>query len=371
MIKTEIGKAAVECNRKEKNEKIGTCLVLTAWFTTMFLTDIVFGYTLMKRIDGTLSLVFLFCTTLITLIPTSGKRTLLRWLTIFNLIFISSFPLFFNSLGIPVEVLLVRQVITLLFATLIGPYFVHPKLFAFFLILLYNAACFYYPILRLRELDLMMGYIVITYSFTLFFSYFFLDILRMNITQVALLLSAKKNAEDMALKDELTRAYNRRYCENLLKTLIEDETEKTMLFIDLEDYQKICQAHGHLVGDAFLKRSTQAIMACIRSCDVVARFGGNQFVVFLENSDYQLAISISKRVSKAISEVIPEFNSIPIGVTKVIPGITRQAVLVNADTALFRAKHAGTEQIGVVDPANPRLESEYWSESAPGIEAIL
>ncbi|MDO9507762.1 MAG: diguanylate cyclase [Thermovirgaceae bacterium] len=363
MTQVEMGKVAVEYQQQQRKQKVCTCLILSGWFATLFLTDILFGYPLMKRLDGILALAYLACAPLTAMLFPSRKRSFPGVLAIANLILISSFPLFFTRLGIPVEVLLLRQVMTLLFSTLIGPYFIQPKGFAFFLILLYNAACFYYPILRLRELDLMMGYIVVTYSFTLLFSYFFLDILRMNVTHVSSLLSAKKNAEDMALRDELTGVYNRRYCDNLLRILIENETEKTLLFIDLDDYQNICQAHGHLVGDSFLKKSASAIGECIRSGDVAARFGGNQFVVVLDSGDIPLALSISKRIRKALGEIIPEFTSVSIGVTKIIAGITQQAVLVNADTALFRAKSGGIEQIAVVDPANPRMESEHWPDT--------
>jgi len=52
-------------------------------------------------------------------------------------------------------------------------------------------------------------------------------------------------------------------------------------------------------------------------------------------------------------------------VTRIIPGITQQAVLVNADTALFRAKSSGLEQIAVVDPDNPRMETEHWPGGNP------
>lgn len=361
MTQVEKGNIAVEHQQEQRKRKVCTCLVLSGWFATMFLTDIIFGYPLMKLLDGILALVYLASAPVSAMTFPARKHSPLAWLAILNLILISSFPLIFNHLGMPVAVLLLRQVMTLLFSTLIGPYFIKPKGFAFFLILLYNAMCFYYPILIIRELDLMMGYIVVTYSFTLLFSYFFLDILRMNITHVSSLISAKKNAEDMALKDELTGIYNRRYCENLLRVLIENETEKTILFIDLDDYQGICQAHGHLVGDAFLKKSAQAITDCVRAGDVAARFGGNQFVVVLDSGDTSLAMSISKRIRKMIGEVIPEFTTVSIGITKIIPGITQQAVLVNADTALFRAKHDRLGNIAVVDPANPRVEAEHWS----------
>ena len=171
-------------------------------------------------------------------------------------------------------------------------------------------------------------------------SYFFLDILRMNLGHVSSLISAKKDAENMALRDDLTGVYNRRYCDNLLRVLTENETEKALLFIDLDDYQNVCQAHGHLVGDAYLKRSAEAVLESVRSGDIVSRFGGNQFVVVLDSGDLSLAETVARRIRKAVGEVIPEFRSVSVGVTKIIPGITQQAVLVNADTALYRSKHS-------------------------------
>lgn len=365
MTQVEMGKVAVEFQRQQRRRKLVTCLVLAGWFATMFLTDVLFGYTFMQKIDGALALAYLACAPATAMLFPFHKRSALAWLAILNLILISSFPVFFVHLGIPVEIILLRQVMTLLFSTLIGPYFIQPKGFAFFLILLYNAACFYYPILHLRELDMMMGYIVVTYSFTLLFSYFFLDILRMNVTHVSSLLTAKKNAEDAALRDDLTGVYNRRYTDNLLRILIENETDRTLLFIDLDDYQNVCQAHGHLVGDAFLKKSANAILECVRSADVVSRFGGNQFAVILDSGDIPLAVSIARRIRKSVGEVIPEFTSVPIGVTRIISGITQQAVLVNADTALFRAKHSSLDQVAVVDPANPHLEAEHWPNTEP------
>lgn len=363
MTQVEMGKTSLEYQQQQRKRKICTCLVLAGWFATMLLTDILFGYHLMTRLDGILATLYLICAPLTAMIFPYKKRSTLGWLVILNLILISSFPIFFRNLGIPLDILLLRQVMTLLFTTLIGPYFIQPKAFSFFLILFYNAASFYYPILRTGEIDLMLGYIVVTYSFTLLFSYFFLNILRMNVTHISSLLSSKKNAEDMALKDELTGVFNRRYCDNLLRVLIEDESEKTLLFIDLDDYQNICKAHGHLVGDAFLKKSAQAIANCVRSGDVVARFGGNQFMVVLDSQDLHLALSKAKQMRRAVAEVIPEFTNVSVGVTKIIAGITQQAVLVNADTALFRAKSSGLEKVSVVDPANPRMDPEHWPKA--------
>jgi diguanylate cyclase (GGDEF)-like protein len=368
MDQGEMGRTAAEFQQQYRKRKIATCLVLSGWFATMYLTDRLFGYGAIRQIDGILAMIFLASTTVVALASSLKKRSFLGLMAIASLLLVSSFPLFYTRLGMPVSVILLRQVMTLLFCSLIGPYFVKPKGFAFFLVLLYNAACFYYPILKVRDLDEIMAYIIVTYSFTLLFSYFFLDILRMNVGQVSTLLAARKNAENMALKDDLTGVYNRRYCDNLLRVLTENETEKALLFIDLDDYQNVCQAHGHMVGDAYLKRSAEAILESVRSGDIVARFGGNQFVVILDSGDIPLAETVARRIRKAVGEVIPEFEAASIGITKIIPGITQQAVLVNADTALYRSKNSPMANIAVVDPDNPRIEPEHWPDPDIGLQ---
>lgn len=368
MDQGDMGKTALEFQGQQRKRKIATCLVLSGWFATMYLTDRLFGYGAVTLVDGILAVAYLASIIIVAIASSPKKRSFLGLMAMASLLFVSSFPLFFTRLGIPVSVILLRQVMTLLFCALIGPYFVKPKGFAFFLVLLYNAACFYYPVLKIRELDEMMVYIIVTYAFTLLFSYFFLDILRMNVGHVSTLLAARRNAENMALKDDLTGVYNRRYCDNLLRVLTENETEKALLFIDLDDYQNVCQAHGHLVGDAYMKRSAEAILESVRTGDIVARFGGNQFVVVLDSSDIPLAETVARRVRKAVGEVIPEFKAASIGVTKIIPGITQQAVLVNADTALYRSKHSPMANIAVVDPANPRMEPEHWPDPDMGIQ---
>lgn len=363
MEQSEMGKAAVVFNKQHRRRRIATCLVLSGWYATMFVTDILFGYHPVDRVDLALALVLFACSFAAAPVPSTRKRSFLGLSALAGLLLMSSSPLFFTALGIPSSILLLRHVMTLFFCVLVAPYFLKPRGFAFFLVLLYNALCFYYPVLRTRELDETMAYVIVTYSFSLLFAYFFMDILRMNLDHVSSLIAAKRDAEDRALRDDLTGVYNRRYCDNLLRVLIENETEKALLFIDLDDYQNIYQVHGHLVGDAYLKRSAEAILESIRSGDVVSRFGGNQFVVVLDSSDLSLAETVARRIIEAVGEVIPEFGAISVGATKVIPGITQQAVLVNADMALYRSKRSPSGGISIVDPANPRIEPDHWPET--------
>jgi diguanylate cyclase (GGDEF)-like protein len=205
---------------------------------------------------------------------------------------------------------------------------------------------------------MILAYVVIIYSFTLLFSYFFLDILRMNVTQISLLIKAHKQAEKMATKDALTDVYNRGYFDNFIKSLVEDDAEKVLLFISLDEYKKVVENHGYLVGDTYLKKTAAMLAEKIRSEDMLARFGGEEFVIVLDNPSLDLGRTVARRILSSMKEITPEYPRASIGITKIIPGITYQAALVNADTALFRAKNS--DGLALVDPENPQVEPIHW-----------
>lgn len=343
---------------RQKIRKLSNCLVFAAWFGTMFLTDVIFGYSHLKTVDGVLAIIYLAAAPAV-LMPVSGssKKTL-GFIVILNLLAITSLPLFEAYFEIPLEFMLLRHVVSLLFAILVGPYFIRPQSFAFFLVLFYNALCFYIPMVRSGSIEMTLAYVVIIYSFTLLFSYFFLDILRMNVTQISLLIRAHKQAEQMATKDTLTGVYNRGYFDNFIKSLVENDAEKVLLFISLDEHKKVVDNHGHLVGDAYLKKTAAMLEKKIRTEDMLARYGGEEFVIVLDHSSLDLGRTVARRILSGTKDVMPDYPGASIGITKIVAGITYQAALVNADTALFRAK--SSDGLALVDPENPQVEPLHW-----------
>jgi len=345
---------------RQKIRKISNCLVMAAWFGAMFFTDTIFGFPLLRTIDGVLSVVHLAAVPFV-LIPMSERmKRSLGIVVILDLLLITSIPLLESRFAIPLPFLLLRHVISLLFAILVGPYFIRPKSFSFFLILLYNAICFYVPMVRSGTVEMTLAYVIIIYSFSLLFSYFFLDILRMHVTQISLLIKAHKQAEQMATKDALTGAYNRGYFDNFLKSLVENDAEKVLLFLSLDKYKDVVENHGYLVADAFLKNTAEMLKKKIRSEDMLARYGGEEFVVVLDNPSLDLGKTVARRIISGMKDVMPEYAKASVGITKIIPGITYQAVMVNADTALYRAKKS--DGTALVDPDNPHAEPLHWEE---------
>lgn len=341
---------------------LSNCLVLAAWFGAMYAADVAFGFHRAKMLDASLALIYLAASPLVTVKFSETWKKALGFIVIANLLIISSIPLFYVQLGLTVQVALSRHIISLLFCILLGPYFLQPKGLPFFFVLFYNALCFYIPMMKHGEVDMNLAYIVIVYSFTLLFSYFFIDILRLHVTQISLLIKAHKEAQKKAIEDSLTGVYNRNYLDNFIKALVESDVEKVLLFISLDDHDKIVENHGHIVADAYIKKAAKMIAEKIRSKDVLARYGGVEFMVILDNPSINLGQTVARRILSGLKEIMPEYSKASIGITKIVPGITYQAVMVNADTALFRAKNSVFEDVSVVDPENPTFDSIHFED---------
>lgn len=347
---------AVQFKDRKTFRALSNCLVLAAWFGAMYFADYAFGFPKAKALDASLALIYLAASPLVTLKLSDTWKKIFGFVVIANLILMSSIPLFYIQLGLTVHVALLRHIISLLFCILLGPYFLQPKGLSFFFVLFYNALCFYIPLMKHGELDMNLAYIVIVYSFTLLFSYFFMDILRLHVTQISLLIKAQREAQRKAIEDPVTGVYNRNYLDNLIKALVESDAEKVVLFISLDEHDKIVENHGYIVADAYIKKVAKMMEEKIRSKDVLARYGGVEFMIILDHSSINLGKTVAKRILEGLKAIMPEYSKASVGITKIIPGITYQAVMVNADTALFRAKNSVFEEISIVDPENPSFD---------------
>lgn len=100
--------------------------------------------------------------------------------------------------------------------------------------------------------------------------------------------------------DSLTGVFNRRYSEALIKhSLKENEGVSAMLVFDVDDYKKINDTFGHLTGDVILKRIIDIITCNIDSFDIIGRFGGDEFVVFIRNRESEEVIhNIVEKIHK-------------------------------------------------------------------------
>lgn len=113
-------------------------------------------------------------------------------------------------------------------------------------------------------------------------------------------------ARDEALRDSLTGLYNARYFEESLGRAMAsgqyNDSSLAVLFIDIDHFKDVNDSHGHLVGSKMLIELGKVLKHCVRENDLVARFGGDEFVILLEGANAQWAEVVAERVRQAVEE---------------------------------------------------------------------
>ncbi len=170
------------------------------------------------------------------------------------------------------------------------------------------------------------------------------------------------NTLALAVTDELTGLYNRRYFGRHLSLMLdkarEQDRDMAVMLIDMDFFKAVNDNHGHDIGDAVLKEFSLRLRRNIRGVDLACRFGGEEFVVLMPDTDYRQAHAVAERVRLAVAERGFETGSgAPLGVT-VSVGValnehnadSPEAILKRADIALYRAKREGRNRV-VLDAA--------------------
>lgn len=153
----------------------------------------------------------------------------------------------------------------------------------------------------------------------------------------------KAAMEEMAHTDELTRLPNRRSFTEMLEKRLQHPRIFALLLIDIDHFKRINDEYGHQNGDMVLARVGHALRLRQRPGDAVARWGGEEFVLLLEESDAQNARQVAERLRKAI-EVLNPSNipiTISIGGTLCARGDTVESIFQRADRMLYLAKANG------------------------------
>jgi len=161
----------------------------------------------------------------------------------------------------------------------------------------------------------------------------------------------------LAVTDELTTLYNRRYFERHLSLLLDkahaQARDMAIMLIDMDFFKAVNDTHGHDVGDAVLREFAGRLKRSIRGVDLACRFGGEEFVVLMPDTDYRRAQGVAERVRLAVSErgfVAREGRALPLTVSIGVavaqsPIDTPDALIKRADLALYQAKRDGRNRV--------------------------
>lgn len=175
---------------------------------------------------------------------------------------------------------------------------------------------------------------------------------------------------NMAFYDKLTGLPNRQLLLDRAGHALSLGRLGAMLFIDLDNFKTINDTRGHDKGDILLQMVADRLNAAVRSCDTVARFGGDEFIVLLEDlgstedvvakAAQQIAANIIHAFSAPfVIEGVDQYSTPSIGVTLFNGSCgTVDEVLKRADLAMYQAKAAGRNNVSFFDPAMQARVSE-------------
>ncbi len=171
---------------------------------------------------------------------------------------------------------------------------------------------------------------------------------------------------ELMIRDSLTNTFNRSYLipviEKELKSCRLAQAELAVILLDIDHFKKINDQHGHLVGDEVLRTFCERIRHELRTSDMLARFGGEEFVLACPRTSLSEAIRIAERVRLLISSMPFHTQAGKINVTcslgvAVSDGVNLAScddIISAADNSLYDAKKTGRNRVQAFDPRQTR-----------------
>ena len=174
----------------------------------------------------------------------------------------------------------------------------------------------------------------------------------------------EEKLREMAMQDELTGLYNRRHFEELAEAEVARARRSgaplSLAMLDIDHFKAVNDAFGHPVGDLALKEVARAMRETLRTSDVPARIGGEEFVVLLTGTTLEGAVAVTERLRERVGraevaagkERVARFT-VSAGIAELAPGERVESMLRRADEALYRAKEEGRNRIVSSLPPRP------------------
>ncbi len=160
-----------------------------------------------------------------------------------------------------------------------------------------------------------------------------------------------QKAIDAAHRDPLTGVHNRASMDSAIDREItlarRHGNQLSLLAMDIDHFKKVNDTYGHAMGDCVIKAVAETSKATIRSTDIIYRYGGEEFLILLSNTDKEGATQLAERLRQQIEETciicdgIQISTTVSIGVTHLENDETREQLFAHADSALYEAKASG------------------------------
>lgn len=181
------------------------------------------------------------------------------------------------------------------------------------------------------------------------------------VGQVIDTISAYQHTRELSYTDELTRVFNRRYFNQRFEREMQRAQRYgralSLIMVDIDHFKTFNDTHGHLWGDKTLKQVAQILEKSLRKADILARFGGEEFVVLLPEIDKEHGRKVAEKLRRTIERTnFPKAATQPLGRLTISLGVAAfpedaqkaEALIDHADQGLYLAKSRGRNQVGVI-----------------------
>jgi diguanylate cyclase (GGDEF)-like protein len=171
------------------------------------------------------------------------------------------------------------------------------------------------------------------------------------------LRESEQKFRELSIKDGLTGLYNARY----FFGQIESELERcsryghtlSLILMDIDDFKLYNDTYGHLMGDRVLECLARVILKMIRKNDIAFRYGGEEFVILLPETEAPEAVNVAERIRESFAQTnqglrdpsIRVYKTISVGVTQYRPGESSSQLIERADAFMYAAKSSGKNRI--------------------------
>jgi diguanylate cyclase (GGDEF)-like protein len=174
----------------------------------------------------------------------------------------------------------------------------------------------------------------------------------LSFTEVTSIENEMEDLEYKAHNDQLTDIYNRHYFNQHLINEIEkykrDKNPFSLVIFDIDNFKSVNDEHGHQIGDQILQEITLLLKTKIRKYDILARWGGEEFVILLQGTTQQNAKKVAEYIRKVIenSKFVGNLEvTCSFGIAEVSSIDDHEDLVKKADVALYRAKNDGKNRV--------------------------